>query len=154
MKALNTSEIDAILKKHLPPHVKWMGVTAANQWPNNPPQNKASAFVSNEQCICRKGNHWICVFTDSVGRGHYFDSYAKPIPHTAWKAWFKKHTRSLHISKRVIQRPNTNFCGYFCIFFLMHKSFRPHVPNDVIMHNVDGKKAYLYVQNLMNKKSL
>lgn len=151
MKPLTTTEITKYLRNNLPPTTVFLGVVSADHWPKELPEHKCCCFISNTQSSLFSGQHWIACFLDSKKKASYFDSYARRLPYPQWKAWFKKHSIQVKLFRKQIQRYGTHACGYFCIYYLLHKSKRPHLSDSTLMNNVSGIQAYNFVKFMLNK---
>ncbi len=153
-KALTTCQINRVLKRHLQEHVTFKGVRSAENWPEVPTQNSPQlpmCFVTNTHCQHYSGEHWVAVYVDKFGHGHYFDSYAMRPPHSTWQRWLNRLPRGVSYFPKGIQELDTFVCGHFCIYYLLHRCHpKTEGESDMsIMRNVNGRRAYRYVKPLL-----
>jgi hypothetical protein len=148
---LRTQDLDKYLKYNLAKlGVKYLGCKAADQWPSSIPHNQACAFVSNSHCQERPGEHWLAIYINDKRKPFYFDSYGMDLPHKAnWIEFFNTHCRgTLEMFNKTIQKDGTNWCGYFCIYYLLYKAANPHIKDELLMRGVSGLDAYNFVHEL------
>jgi hypothetical protein len=102
------------------------GVYSANEldrsqralgWPSTPPHT----FILNTDTTNLPGQHWIAVFVTRENWGEVFDSYGL-LPPTWIQRWMNEYTRGWSHNPFLVQPPNSNSCGQFCVYFLIRRS--------------------------------
>lgn len=150
---METCEISRILQRKLPKSV-FKGVVSADNFPKPPSGNDVFCFVSNTDCICNEGTHWIAFYRDQYGVGHYFDSFGmKPINNhkDIWIKYFQKVSPyGVEYYNRRIQNIISDNCGQFCIYYLIKRySHDPSVISDnMLMDKVTDDVVVRYVNRI------
>ena len=151
---MNTRQIDSILRRTLlPDKVNFKGVRSANRFPSKIKPGLPACFVSNTQCDHYSGDHWVSVYVDEHGKGHYFDPFGLPPPHKEWREWFKRHCRKgVTYFKDQIQPFNTRTCGHFSVYYLSHRCNAPaHLSDKKLMKSVSNKTVVKFVNKVKRK---
>jgi hypothetical protein len=114
---MNTAEVECILRRALEPlEVTFAGVFAADMVPNV--SEFPVCYVVNTDPASKAGEHWVACYAQSPVDVEFFDSYGFSvgeyshirIPHTI--------TKHNGVS---LQAFDSNACGHFCIFYLIHR---------------------------------
>ena len=116
---LSNLQIDHILRLTVP---CFKGVYSSDQLPEDTEDYGLPwCLVSNTDCSHKSGQHWVSIYFDSQGFGHYFDSYGKMPTKVAWLNYLKRKSRNGHWSmqRRVIQGLFSPFCGHYAILYLL-----------------------------------
>ena len=79
-------------------------------------QRKYDIFIVNGQEQWRPENHWVLVAM-LPHEVIFFDSFAKSPRHYAIDKHLHNMKREIIINRMVLQRPLSDVCGEFCIFF-------------------------------------
>jgi len=149
---METQEIFNILDRKLPRHV-FKGVVSADDFPKPPNDDGVFCFVSNTDCICYEGTHWIAFYRDQYGVGHYFDSFGmKPYNKLKdiWVKYFQKVSpRGVQYYNRKIQEITSDTCGQFCIYYLINRfKYDPLVISDNrLMDKITDDKVVSFVNS-------
>lgn len=149
---MDTDEIDNILQRQLPKCV-FKGVVSADDFPKPPRDAGIFCFVSNTDCICFEGTHWIAFYRDQCGMGHYFDSFGQMPNNKNKDLWIKyfENVSPCGVSyyNRCIQDITSDNCGQFCIYYLI-KRYRsdPFISDNVLMDKVTDNIVEKYVNKI------
>lgn len=150
---METSEIFHILDRKLPKSV-FKGVVSADDFPRPPSGDGVFCFVSNTDCFCSEGTHWIAFYRDQYSVGHYFDSFGMK-PNNAmkdiWIKYFQKVSPyGVEYYNRRIQEITSDNCGQFCIYYLIKRyKHDPAVFNDnELMDKVTDNDVVRYVNRI------
>ena len=113
---MNTLELNCMLESD--PVISWFNnkVLATGHFFEVDVQRKYGVFIVNDQEQWKPGNHWVLV----VILPHefiFFDSFAKSPNHYSIDKHLRNMKRKIIINRMVLQRPLSNVCGEFCIFF-------------------------------------
>lgn len=87
-------------------------------------KRKSFAVIVNNEPSTENGMHWICFFKNSDSDTiEFFDSYAMTIkfyPTTIFN-FCKTQANRIRFSKRQIQSNSSDYCGHYCLWFLIHR---------------------------------
>ena len=91
-------------------------------------------FVVNTDSNNEPGEHWVAMALLPEGKGEYFDSFGFPPLHEDIQNYIKGTCpNSFKYSNKTIQSPQSNFCGIYCIAFIISKNrnikFRDYIAN-------------------------
>jgi hypothetical protein len=86
-------------------------------WPDQPPH----ALVVNTDTSNLPGQHWIAIYVTADRRGEVMDTYGL-LPPTTVQRWLNRNTRHWTANTRLLQPPNSDSCGQFCIDFLVRRA--------------------------------
>lgn len=150
---METEEIAQVLRRKLPRSV-FKGVVSADNFPKPPPGEGPFCFVSNTDCICNEGTHWIAFYRDQYGVGHYFDSFGMKPSNNLKDIWIKYFQKvspyGVKYYNRRIQDITSDNCGQFCIYYLVKRYvYDPSVVSDNdLMDNVTDTVVVRYVNKI------
>jgi hypothetical protein len=114
---LTTSDIDRILRRNPKTRYAYKGCFPSNELPR--PRTFPAAMVANFDDSSRPGTHWVALYSRTPYHVYYFDSlglgsdYIQDIRDYIQKNYLtstQQHFRH--------QRPNTDVCGHYALFFL------------------------------------
>ena len=108
------------------------------------PTRQMGAYVINLDNHDEPGSHWVAVYDD----GHqveYMDSYGLPPSDPRCLLFLGQKFK---YNSYALQQPLSNACGFYCIYFLIHRS-RGHTANDIldVLSHVDSDfvvKEFVY----------
>lgn len=80
-----------------------------------------AAIVINTDTSDGPGIHWVAAYIDPWQRGWYFDSYGFPPP-PILVYFLNARTIYWTFSDTTLQSVTSTTCGYFCLYFLYHKT--------------------------------
>lgn len=149
---MDSDEIHNILQRKLPDHV-FKGVVSAEDFPKPPCGDGIFCFVSNTDCSCFEGTHWIAFYRDQTGVGHYFDSFGQK-PYNKykdnWITYFEKASPyGVSYYNRCIQEITSDNCGEFCIYYLIKRyKCHPSINDNILMDKVTDNIVEKYVNKL------
>ena len=81
------------------------------------------SFVANVYTSQKPGTHWVAFYFIDDQHGEFFDSYRLP-PHRYIKYFedFKyRNAAQRTYSAKHLQSLFTDFCGYYCIFYIYNR---------------------------------
>jgi hypothetical protein len=116
--ALNTMQIDAILKNNLYTRKYYYG--RATQLP----KRRKFAFITNVDHHGSSGTHWTAWFS-SAGHVYFFDSFGRSPLDPSFPHVYRDillNFDSFSYFDRQIQSTTSFTCGYFCIHFVLNFS--------------------------------
>ena len=111
---MNSLEITRILRTYCP---EFGGVFAANEMS----QLVSPSFsILNTDEVGYGGKHWIAMYINDE-RCEFFDSFGNaPIfYHNYWHDFLLNKTGSYYCSDVRLQKPGTDTCGKFCIYYVI-----------------------------------
>ena len=117
---MDTDQIECLLRKtyhHEAITADFLGVFPSDQLPL-PFSRWPAAFVANTDPSDRPGQHWVAVYQESPSRPlEFFDScglspefFSLTLP-----------ISPLILNNKQLQGFDSNVCGHYCIFFLVHR---------------------------------
>ena len=128
--------------RHLTKHFK--GVYDMDLLPRERFKYPWAIIVNTEKDTSSKVGHWTAFVFDKLGRGHYFDSYGLAPPHSQWRHYLIAKSRGgvWKRSSLVVQRFDTNTCGYLCIDYIIRRLKHVKITDNAITRHLDGMKSY------------
>lgn len=80
------------------------------------------SLIFNTGDSSSSGEHFVAIFADKNSL-YYFDSFGSNLQNENIKKFINKNikNRKLKNNKNIIQHSQSNFCGYFCVGFLISK---------------------------------
>ena len=135
---MNTEEIEKALKDYKP---LFLGVFSSDKLPTHP----HGLFISNTDPSHLPGTHWVAICIDGR-RGEYFDSFGRP-PSSTFKDYMNTYCKHWTFNARQLQSIASSFCGQYCIYYCIMRSFNVNMCrivnnftkdtgfNDVLVHS-------------------
>lgn len=111
--------IDEILKKDEYTKNIYLGSFARNELPTKP--KHPSCFILNTDPRNKPGKHWLAFYYNQNGDCDFFDSYGKSPEYFNLEEYISKTSNNWTWNKRRLQG-NSNFCGFYCVLFLLYKT--------------------------------
>ena len=137
---LTSNEISDIKNRE---SVRWLGVFARDQIPDDLNSKRPFALVLNTDPADKPGQHWLAMYGPTTGPIELFDSYALP------PSLYGLNSFALTYSRTPLQSPSSAVCGHYCLFFLYIRShcnsFNAIIRHLKQMFNVDS-----YVREYIN----
>lgn len=120
---MNTLQLRDLLQRYNTPATP-IAVCAVDELPTSPLKSgKNYGFVVNLSVKSSPGSHWIGIYIQNIdGKqlGYYMDSYSFR-PRSAYLTEFlRKNCRHIAYSNKQLQQLNTNVCGMYAAYFLIH----------------------------------
>jgi len=114
---MNAYDITSIISDHCK---NFKGVYAANEIFNVKPP--AFVIVNTDE-KGRNGKHWVAMYINK-NRCEFFDSFGQSPTyyHKYWETNFKRYSKDYVYNKVVLQNPQSNKCGKFCIYYCILRS--------------------------------
>ena len=134
--SLTCCQIDWACTHYLPPRCAFLGVLPANRIPTPKQLRKYKescvAFIVNTDPSFMPGSHWLAFYRPSgiSSRLECFDSFGLPASHYGLVA--NTAPSSECICKTQFQANNTATCGYFCLFYILHRATRNRSIHSII----------------------
>jgi len=143
---MNNFQLENILRKDVFSSRHFLGIFSRNNLPRK--FVYPCSFIFNSDKNTGKGEHWLsiyftkdekCLFLDSLGLGPQFYGMEK---------YIKKRATFLSFNKHPIQSMESNFCGLYCLLFILiisrgisFKKFLQHfslktIKNDILIRNL------------------
>jgi hypothetical protein len=101
-----------------------------------------ACFICNTQKRSERGEHWLAFYYDQNGNCDFFDSYGLPPSFFNLETYLENTSVKWTWNRKTIQG-SSNFCGFYCILFLLFKirnktlNFFDYFTND--LNNNDKK---------------
>lgn len=110
-------------------------------------------LVANTDVASKAGDHWVALYFDAKGEGHYFDSIGRAPPYRDWVNYMQAHSRHgvWDWCRADIQPLDSPLCGQFCITYLLK---RHNTPLHVLDYTLMCDENKYSVQYLMHKLKL
>jgi hypothetical protein len=147
---MNSLQIDKLLKNNCHTKKYFKGVFSSD---NIPLFDKYPyMLVANTDKEGTAGEHWISIFVKDHRKAEYFDSLGEEPNSDITK--YLSNFKNIKMSRYKIQFPFSDVCGYYCIYFLLNKSF--NVKFETIINMLKGAKntndiiVKSFVKNLMS----
>ena len=142
-----TDSIDCLLSKtyhgdQVP--AKFQRVFAADKIPL-PLHEFPAAFVANTDPTGEPGEHWVACFQKArFSPLEFFDSYGQD------PSRFSLDLRPpIEKSNKQLQSHNTDVCGHYCVYFLLHRPYSPSFTSTLnhmfhLAYNSHDRDEYVY----------
>ena len=119
------------------------GVFASNELPSKIPIYH-SGLIANTDPNDKPGQHWVAMFfPDQEDKEEFFDSYG--LPPNFYTSRFTKflasHPGDTERNFGTLQALNSAVCGYYCMFYLFHRSRRQDSKSIVKRFSLDNRQA-------------
>lgn len=115
-RGISNRYLEKMGKKLFPP--SFLGVYPADVYPRT--KRKTYSFIFNTGLSSSKGEHFVAVYV-SPKKVFYFDSFGMKPNKKPIKLFLAHLSRLLFYNKQPIQHDASNFCGFYCLAFLLHK---------------------------------
>ena len=93
--------------------------TRRNELPISAPTT--SLYVYNTDPNHKPREHWATIYIDTNRRGEHFDSFGMPPLCEEFAKFLNNNTKFWTHNKRVVQNIYSSECGFYCIFYAMHR---------------------------------
>lgn len=94
------------------------GVFSCNSIPKNIGKKETFFIICNLARKNKKGTHFITIISHK-NEILYIDSFGLPCENLDIKTFLVKTKKNIYFNTKTIQDPLSNFCGYFCILFVL-----------------------------------
>jgi hypothetical protein len=109
---MNTKEIDQFVRGDKASRGIFQGVFSVDTLPDKP-----RLLVCNTDPSSKPGSHWIVIFTDSKGRGEYFDSFGRK-PTALFEDYMNKNCSPLDFQHEAITEHRQQLLRLLLLFLL------------------------------------
>jgi hypothetical protein len=103
----------------------YLKVLSLDELPKHPLDPKGTiAMVVNTDVQPRHsgGEHWVAIYGDGTQRTmEYFDPFGTEPFRYAIEQFFKQQGRPRTCNSQMLQNPDSSYCGYYCLYFLLMK---------------------------------
>ena len=119
---LSTRDLEGMMRQDPVTSSCFLGVFASNELPSKIPSSP-NGPIANTDPNNKPGQHWVAVFFEE-DKEEFFDSYGLPpnfyTDHfTKFLVFFPGDTER---NVGTLQALNSDVCGYYCMFYLFHRS--------------------------------
>ena len=111
---MNSEQIERELKDYKP---LFLGVYSSDRLPTH----RRGLFISNTDPSHLPGTHWIAIYNDGQ-HGEYFDSFGRE-PTGIFKDYMNTFCKNWTFNDRQLQSIASSFCGQYCIYYCVLRSF-------------------------------
>ena len=123
--ALSNVQLDYLANSHPLLGKVYSGALPCDKLPRSQYREDKQAFIVNTDPHDKPGTHWIALWTDGE-ECELFDSFALPLraytDSTPLVQWLERHYLRIEANARSVQAVTSQTCGYYALFYLMHKS--------------------------------
>lgn len=156
---MNTREIAAILGSDIHARRVFKGVYPRNKLPTHLSPRRPSAFIINTDTASKRGEHWVAVWFDGLGKAEYFDSFGLPPRHRDINHFIETHSIRSRYNDRLLQDLTSSACGLYVLYFVMMKSrgaslHRLLAPFHAIDLRTNDRLVYRMVRHLRHRPTL
>ena len=134
---LSTHDLEDMMRQDPVTSSCFLGVFASNELPIYP-----SGLIANTDPNNKPGQHWVAMFLEE-DKEEFFDSYG--LPPNFYTDHFTKflasHPGDTERNVGTLQALNSDVCGYYCIFYLFHRSRDQDFKSIVKRFSLDNPKA-------------
>lgn len=95
---------------------EFLGVYSIDTLPKTSGPFKDTSLIINTDTSNLPGTHWVAILTRD-NEAYYFDPFGYPPP-LKIASWLNKYFSNWSHNQRQIQSITSNYCGYFCLYFL------------------------------------
>jgi hypothetical protein len=145
---MNNIQINAILKKDKKSKKCYLGTFPIDKLPKI--FKYPTCFIINNQKSTEIGEHWLAVYFDSKKHCYFFDSFGMHPTFYNLTNYLKKKSIKINYNKLQLQSIFTEYCGYYCIIFLILKA-RKYSFNFILSQFKDPDSNDNLIKNLIEK---
>ena len=153
--SLTCCQIDWACTHYLPPNCTFLGVLPSNYMPTKKDITKFGkhpiAFIINTDPSNMPGSHWLAFYSPfgEHSRLECFDSFGEPASN--YGLVDNVAFNSISVNTTQFQANNTASCGFFCIFYILHRATRQRSISSIlnVMHHVQPSKVDNYVKSFV-----
>ena len=119
---MNTQQLVQVLQTDRATKPYFQGVFPSDQLPLSISHYPA-AVVANVDPKGQPGSHWCAFYFTKDRKGEFFDSYGlQPKDYTfAFQDFLTQNSRTWTYNKKHLQSIDSNVCGHYCLYFLIHR---------------------------------
>ena len=117
---MNSKELEKIISKDSLLRRTFVGVFASDEL-DFVVQKRPACLIVNTDPSYMPGTHWIAIYIDARGNGHYFDSFGRDVFCDQFVKFLKMNVKRVYMNKSRLQSSDTFVCGIYCIYFLYHR---------------------------------
>ena len=117
---MNTLQVSSIIKLDKRTSKIYLGTFAFDKLPTI--VNYPSCLIVNTQKSNQLGEHWLAIYYSKNKSCYFFDSMGLPPTFYKLEQYIKLTSKSYTHNKKQLQGIFSQYCGYYCINFLLIKS--------------------------------
>jgi hypothetical protein len=148
---MNSIQINEILKKDDYARKYFLGVFSRDKIPKISKSTLPCSMVINTHESDKPGEHWLALFYDANGNCDFFDSLAFSPNFYNFKQFFNKNALKISFSNKPIQSLFSDFCGYYCVLFLLFRSRHISLDNFLKFFDFNKTKNDNYLKKLIEE---
>jgi len=114
---MNSIQIQKILESNPQTNKSFIRVYARNELPIS--TSYPCCFILNTADRSHEGMHWLAFYYDAQKTCNFFDSYGNSPNYFGLDDYIDKYSNGLIYNKKKIQSVNSDYCGYYCVLFLI-----------------------------------
>ena len=138
---LSTRDLEDMMRQDPVTSSCFLGVFASNELPSKIP-SYPSGLIANTDPNNKPGQHRVAMFLEE-GKEEFFDSYG--LPPNFYTDHFTKfltsHPGDTERNVGTLQALNSDVCGYYCMFYLFHRSRGQDFKSIVKRFSLDNRQA-------------
>ena len=137
---LSTRDLEDMMMQDSVASSCFLGVFASNELPYKIP-TYPKGLIANTDPNNKPGQHWVAMFfPDEENKEEFFDSYGLP-PNFYTPRFLASHPGDTERNVGTLQALNSTVCGYYCMFYLFHRSRRQDFKTIVKRFSLDNPQA-------------
>jgi hypothetical protein len=148
---MNTIQINEILEKDKISKTDFIGVFSRDKMPNITKKDFPCSMVVNTDTSKQPGTHWLAIYYDKNGNCNFFDSMALSPEFYNLKDTLIKPAQSIKFSTFPIQSFYSDFCGLYCVLFILFKSRNYTLENFLELFDKNTLKNDRTILHLISK---
>lgn len=128
----------------------YKGVFSSNNIPSFLSSYSQFSIVVNFSPRGEKGSHFISIICEK-DKVIYIDSLGLPCLVPSIKTFLSSLNRSIFWNCRTIQSNSSNFCGFYCMFFILYYSLKSNQRFKIYFSNeleLNDEKCVLYIKKV------
>jgi hypothetical protein len=118
---MNTTQFQHAFDKNWLTKRLFLGVYARDQLDQLQLSRLPCALVVNTDVASGPGEHWVCIYVDSLGRGEYFDSYGREPLKQVENLFKKNNIINYTYNGTPLQAVGSIVCGQYCLYYLTRR---------------------------------
>jgi hypothetical protein len=147
---MNSLQIREILKNDKYSKYYFKKVIAIDQLPQCCNKIKTSAYVINTDEHYKQGQHWVAIFYTKKRTCEFFDSFGMGPEFYGLDKFISKTSNSCITNNIALQSFISEYCGYYCILFILLRSRNISFNKFLNYFGVDSIENDLKIKNLIN----
>jgi hypothetical protein len=130
---MNTLQIEQIFKNKYSNTFK--GAIAFDELPTK--ISRPSAYIINTHSRDKSGEHWLGIYFNTNNSVDFFDSFGMGPQFYRLENYLFKYNSTINYNKYALQSLNSNYCGLYCVLFIIFKCKRKSFYNFLDIFKTD-----------------